>query len=131
MLHHVREGDIMLKKSNKNNKIGNIISSLFIGLFLVLSSCSGNGKIEIKEVEKNVSYSIELTSYNASDKFEMSLTNGHEIKVETVKDKGTIGLSIIGKNGTKPYEGSDVLSGSFTVTISESDIYEIKSIRQN
>ncbi len=48
------------------------------------------------------------------------------LQIEVVHEAGKIALTVSGKNGSEPYTGNNLESGVFTVTVSETDQYEIR-----
>mgnify|MGYP007102228455 FL=1 len=56
---------------------------------------------------------------------------GDVLQVEVVREDGEIDLVITGKNGAEPYTGNDLESIEFTVTVSETDKYEVRITGKN
>jgi hypothetical protein len=65
------------------------------------------------------------------NKCELSLNKGDVLQIEVVHEDGKIALTVSGKNGSEPYTGNNLKSGVFTVTVSETDKYDIRITGKN
>lgn len=48
------------------------------------------------------------------------------LQIEVFREDGEIAFMVSGKNGSEPYAGNNLKSGLFTVTVSETDKYDIR-----
>lgn len=104
-----------------------IIFLLVIAIVITISGCTASkGSIVILENPNGKGFTIDFKEWSSSNKCELSLNKGDVVQFEVVREDGEIALTVRGKNGSEPYTGNDVRSGIFTVTVSESDKYEIR-----
>ncbi|MEJ1730840.1 hypothetical protein SMA90_31415, partial [Escherichia coli] len=66
---------------------------------------------------------MDFNNYNTENKCELPLTEGDVLQVEVEHEGGKIVFEVSGRNGSEPYEGNGLVSGIFTITISETDDY--------
>ncbi|MDI9494982.1 MAG: hypothetical protein QM227_01795 [Bacillota bacterium] len=105
---------------------------LFIAVLIALSACTATkGSILILENPDGKGFTMTFKDWTSQNKCELSLDKGDELEVQTIREGGVIGLSIMGKKGSEPYVGSDLKSGRFTVTVSERDEYVIQITGKN
>jgi len=71
---------------------------------------------------------MEFKEWSSKDKYTIYLNKGDVLKFEVIHEDGEIGLTVIGQKGSEPYTGNNLMSGIFTVTVSESDNYDIQII---
>lgn len=102
-----------------------ILSGVLTLLFIfALSACTaGKGSIVILEDGRGTGFTMELEKFNAENKCELSLAAGAEVQVKVEREGGKIAFTVSGKNGSEPYAGNDLESGTFTITVSETDEY--------
>jgi len=101
--------------------------SLFIAIIIGISSCSTpKGSIVILESYDGKGASMEFKEWSSKDKYTIYLNKGDVLKFEVIHEDGEIGLTVIGQKGSEPYTGNNLMSGIFTVTVSESDNYDIQ-----
>ena len=99
---------------------------LFIAILIVISGFTATkGSIVILENPNGQEITMDFKEWSANEKCELSLNKGERVQVEVVCEAGAIALEISGKNGSKPYEGNNLQSSVFTVTVSETDKYDI------
>ena len=60
---------------------------------------------------------------NSSLSEEYSLSAGDDITITLVRNEGQFDIGVEGKNGTRVYAGTDLDTGSFTVTVPEDGVY--------
>lgn len=100
---------------------------LFIAILIAISACTDQkGSIVILEKPNGTGFTMDFIDWSSKNKCELSLNEGDEVQIETIRENGEIALKVIGKNGSEPYTGKNLESGIFTVTVSETDIYEIR-----
>lgn len=110
-------------------KSGRIKAAILLGVLTVLfitalSGCAlTGGSIVILEDGHGRSFSATLKNYSQNNKCKLSLAEGDEVLVEVDSESGRIFLTVSGRNGSRPYTGNDLVSGKFTVTVSETDEY--------
>jgi len=119
---------------NKNTRIKRIRNMhpivflpLFITIIIVISACSApKGSIVILENPNGTGFTMDFKEWSSKNKCELSLNKGDVLQIEVVHENGKIALTVKGKKGSEPYTGNDLESGLFTVTVSETDKYEIR-----
>lgn len=93
-------------------------------LCLAISACtSAEGSIVILEDGRGMGFTMDLKDFNSRNKCELSLTEGDVVQVEVEREGGEFSLKLSGRKGNEPYAGKGLESGSFTVTVSETDDY--------
>jgi hypothetical protein len=115
-----------LNTGKGSEKMNIIILLRVLSLLLVfsLSACStSKGGIVILEDGRGTGFTMDIKDYNSNNKCELSLAAGDEVQVKVEHESGKIAFSVNGKNGSEPYTGNDMKSGTFTVTVSETDDY--------
>jgi len=101
--------------------------SLFTVVFMALSGCSATkGSIVILENQKGTEFTIDFKEWSSKEKCTVYLNNGDVMQFEVTHEEGEIALMVSGQKGSEPYTGNNLKSGIFTVTVSESDNYDIK-----
>ena len=89
-----------------------------------LSACAApTGSIVILEDGRGTGFTMEMKEFSSKNKCELYLAEGDEVQVKVEHEGGKIAFSVSGKNGSEPYTGNDLKSGTFTVTVSETDDY--------
>ncbi|HRR89413.1 MAG TPA: hypothetical protein P5161_01350 [Eubacteriales bacterium] len=114
-----------------NGRIGSIQKIIFLSLLIViliaLSACSvPKGSIIILENPNGTGFTMDFKEWSSKDKCEISLNEGDVLQIEVFREGGKIALTVSGKNGSEPYTGNDLQSRKFTVTVHETDRYEIQ-----
>lgn len=100
-------------------------AGIILAAILLLSACAApKGGIVILENPQTKGFTMEFRKYNEKDKCKLSLAEGDELLVEVTRDSGKIALAVSGRNGSEPYTGNDLRTGTFTVTVHETDEYE-------
>ncbi len=117
------------KQNGKIKSIQNTRSILLLPLVLILMAISAcaviKGIIIINENPNGTGFTIDLKEWSSKSKCQMSLNKGDELQIEVIREKGEIALQIKGNKGSEPYTGNNLKSGIFTVTVSETDNYDI------
>jgi len=100
---------------------------LIIAVIMAISGCTApKGSIVILENPNGKGFTMDFKNWSSNQKCELSLNKGDMLQIEVVREDGRIDLTVSGKNGSEPYTGKDIRSGLFTVTVSESDKYDIR-----
>lgn len=103
-----------------------VLSALTAAVILMFSACTATtGSIIILEGMFGAQFDISFMQWSDEDKCEMSLEKGDKLQIEITRESGELDLSIIGKNGSEAYTGSNPDLNTFTVTVSETDEYVI------
>jgi len=109
-----------------------IFLSLVFGIIITLSACSASkGSIVILENPNGTGFTMDFKEWSSKNKCELSLNKGDVLQIEVVREDGEIDLMISGKNGSEPYAGNNLKSIVFTVTVPETDKYDIRIIGKN
>ena len=104
-----------------------IILPMVVAVVLAFTACSATkGSIVINEKPFGAQFDITFNEWSGQNKCQMSLNKGDEIQVEIIRESGEVSLAIRGKNGSEPYMGNQFDSGTFTVTVPETDGYVIQ-----
>lgn len=69
---------------------------------------------------------MDFKEWSSNSKCKLSLKKGDVLQIEVFREHGEIALVVKGKNGSEPYTGNNLKPGLFTVTVSETDRYEIR-----
>ena len=97
---------------------------MVIAVVLACTACTATkGSIVINEKPFGAKFFISLNDWSAQNKCEMSLGEGDEIQVKISREFGKISLTIRGKNGSEPYTGNDLNTGTFTIKVPEESEY--------
>lgn len=104
-----------------------IFLPLVIAIIIGISACTpSKGSIVILENPNGTGFKMDFKEWSSKNKCELSLNKGDVLQIEVVREDGDIALRVSGKNGSEPYEGNDLESGVFTVTVSETDKYDVR-----
>ena len=121
-----------------NARKGRIQSVRLIALPLVIALIStisaftsSKGSIIILENPKGTGFTMDFKEWSSKGKCGLSLKKGDVLQFEVARENGEIALSVCGKNGSEPYTGNNLQSGMFTVTVSETDKYDIRITGKN
>jgi|CZCB01.1.fsa_nt_gi hypothetical protein len=115
------------RKELKKMNIVVLAGVLNLLLILAFSACAASeGSIVIVEDGHGSGFSMKFKDFNSENKYELSLNGGDVIQVEVEREGGGIAFSVSGSKGGEPYKGNDMLSGTFTVTVHETDNYSFK-----
>ncbi|NLY43305.1 MAG: hypothetical protein GX066_04920 [Clostridiaceae bacterium] len=99
---------------------------LFITIIIVISAyTTSKGSIVILENPNGKGFTMDFKEWSSKDKCELSLNKGDMLQFKIDREDGEIALAVCGKNGQEPYAGKNLESGIFTVTVSETDKYDI------
>jgi len=100
---------------------------VFISIIIVFSNCTrSNGSIEVLDNPDGKGFTVDLGNWTSGRTCEISLNKGDTLLVDIDRETGSIALEISGRNGSEPYTGNNLKSGRFTVTVSETDMYDIR-----
>lgn len=105
---------------------------LFIAVITAIPGCSATkGSIVILENPSETGFTMNFREWNSENKCELFLNKGDVLQIEVVREDGEIALIISGKNGSEPYTGNNLESIVFTVTIPETDKYDVRITGKN
>lgn len=105
---------------------------LALAALLVLPACkAAGGSVTIKELPHGTGCEFEFSQWSERGKYELPSSRGEILQIEILCDDGDISLSISGKNGSELYTGNHLSTGTFTVTISETDEYIVRIAGKN
>ena len=100
---------------------------LFIAIIISISACSAaKGCIVILEKPNGTGFTMDFKEWSSKNKCELSLNKGDVLQIEVVHEGGRIALTVSGEKGSEPYTGNSLKTGVFTVTVPETDKYEIR-----
>ncbi len=109
-----------------------IFLPLVFAIIIVLTACSASkGSIVILENPNGTGFTMDFKEWSSKNKCELFLKKGDVLQIEVAREDGEIALAVCGKNGSEPYTGNNLQSGLFTVTVSETDKYDIRIIGKN
>ncbi|NMB21421.1 MAG: hypothetical protein GX979_11190 [Firmicutes bacterium] len=105
--------------------LSRILSFMIItAMILVLAACvAPKGSIVILEESQQTGFSMEFSEWSSQGTCALPLKKDDTVQIDVTKTAGTIALTMSGRGSSEPYTGSNVQSGLFTVTVSESDEY--------
>ena len=108
-----------------------LITLLLSMIILIgLTGCSKNSEITLGSFERNTSTKMTMSHqwFSGSKEREITVEAGEtlEVLVDIKTESGTLDAYIINEDGEYNYEGHDVQTDSFTVTLSEEGTYTIR-----
>jgi hypothetical protein len=103
-----------------------IFLPLAIAIITSVTACTAGGSIVILGSPDRTACTMDFREWSSKNKCELSLSKGDVLQIEVVREDGEIDLAVSGKNGSEPYTGNDLESCAFTVTISETDKYDVR-----
>lgn len=99
---------------------------LLLALMISLSACRA-GYVAILDSPNGRGVVIDYKEWSEKNKCELSMSKNEVLQITVDREGGKIALNIRGKDGgSEPYTGNDLQSGTFTVTVSETDHYVIQ-----
>lgn len=104
---------------------------LTAAILALLACCAPKGSIVILEDPSGTGAIMDFSGWSSKSKCELSLDKGDVLQVEVNCKDGEIALDISGRKGSEPYTGKKLKSTTFTVTVSETDIYVIRITGKN
>ena len=105
---------------------------LFIAVITAIPGCSATkGSIVILENPNGMGFTMDFKEWSSENKCELSLNKGDVLQIEVVRENGEIALMVSGKNGSEPYAGNNLKSIVFTVTVPETDKYDVRITGKN
>lgn len=105
---------------------------MMAAIVVAITACAApKGSIVILEETDGSGFTMEFSQWSSKDSCKLSLKDGDVLKIEVDRQDGKIGLEVTGRNGLEPYAGSDVETGMFTVTVSDTDEYDIQITGKN
>ena len=69
---------------------------------------------------------MDFKEWSSKNKCTLSLNEGDVLQIEITHEEGDITLMISGNNGSEPYTGNTQKSVNFTVTVAETDDYDVR-----
>ncbi len=99
---------------------------LLIIILAISAGTASKGSIVILENPKGNGFMADFREWSSSNKCDLALNKGDTLQIEIVREDGEIALVVNGKKGSKPYTGNNLKSIVFTVTVPETDQYEIR-----
>ncbi|NLK96534.1 MAG: hypothetical protein GX272_00425 [Epulopiscium sp.] len=103
-----------------------ILLPLVLGIIIAASACSATEGSDVIPGDQNeTGFTMGFKEWSSEYKCELSLNKGDVLQIEVACEDGDIALTISGKNGSEPYTGNNLESFVFTVTVSETDIYDV------
>lgn len=100
---------------------------VLIAVIIVISSCTASkGNILILEDGHGTGFTMDFNKYSLENKCKLLLDKGDVLQIEVEKEDGAVSFTVRGKNGSEPYEGNELQTGMFTVTVTETDEYEFR-----
>lgn len=105
---------------------------LVFAVVILFSCCTATkGGIVILDKPEGAGFDIELKAWSDQSKCSLPLDKEDTVRVAFTRESGEVSLGIRGKNGSEPYTGNFRDSIEFTVTVSDSDTYEIQLSGKN
>lgn len=105
---------------------------MMAAIVVAITACAApKGSIVILEETDGSGFTMEFSQWSSKDSCKLSLKDGDVLKIEVDRQDGKIGLEVTGRNGSEPYTGSAVETGVFTVTVSDTDEYDIQITGKN
>lgn len=106
-----------------------LLLSVLIVMVFGMGGCSRSCSFELASIEHNTSGRMDASYALLSGTKEKDFNVGDEtitINVDIVTKKGSINVYIINEDGEYSYEGHDLPTSDFTVTLQDSGKYTIK-----
>ncbi len=105
---------------------------LFIAILIAIQAYSApKDSIIILENPNGTGFTMDFKEWSSKNKCELYLKKGDTLQIVAVSESGEYTLLILGENGSEPYAGNINRSMVFTVTVSETDKYEIRITGKN
>lgn len=99
---------------------------LVLGLLIIASGCSARGSADLHKNTQADSVSGTLAKWNGGQNLELQWQAGDVIRVNILCPSGEVALTIRGSKGSEPYTGKGLSKTEFTVTVAQTDTYEIQ-----
>ena len=115
------------------NKILILITCVLI--FAVLSGCTTGSYLTVGSIQKNTSSSMSMSYYkfdgHKSTKIHVKEGEVIEVNVDIVTTKGKIDLSIVDEKEQSVYQGTDIPTSTFIVSLDKAGDYELTVNAEN
>ncbi len=98
-------------------------SLIVISVVLLLNGCTETVDFDGSEVANENQFILDFDALNVIKKHEMSLFAGDIVDVKIVKESGTLDIEVKSSDNQIIYQGDDVSSSEFSLTINALDIY--------
>jgi hypothetical protein len=108
--------------SAKNTTLALILTLLFLA-----AGCTSGSYVTVKSFENNTadSMSMRYEKFSGTKSKTISLDEPATVCVNIVSDTGSLGLTITDKDGRSYYEGNELPSSSFSVSLDTPGKYKI------
>lgn len=97
---------------------------------LLLAACTSGSYSALMAVENNTFTSMQMRyeQFNGYKAKSLKLNEGEtcEVTVDIVSDEGSLGLSITDQDGVSYYEGTDLPTSNFSVSLDKAGDYTIR-----
>lgn len=103
-----------------------ILLPLAIVIIAIAVYFAPKGRILILENPNGIGFTMDFKEWSSKNKCTLALNKGDVLQIEVLRKDGEIALVVVGRNGSEPYTGKNLRSGLFTVTVSETDEYDIR-----
>ena len=108
---------------------------LALGLLLTAAGCSSDSTVFIGSIENStaVSWANNYVGFSGHASRTITVREGSpvEVFVDITTEAGTLGVTILGKDGTSCYEGNALETASFSVTLEKPGDYDITVTAKN
>lgn len=103
------------------------LTVLVLACIMLFSSCSSQVTIMSKENKTSTAWNMSYAKFTGSKSHTIKLKEGQKVEfiVDIVSDAGQLDFSIIDKEGTSHYTGTDLPTSNFTVSADQSGKYEM------
>ena len=103
---------------------------LIISLIISFTGCVNGSEFTIGSIENNTlsSMSMKYLKFSGNKNTRITVKEGeiYEVSVDINTEEGKIDLFITGENDSKAYEGHDLQTSSFTITLDEPGTYKLR-----
>jgi len=99
---------------------------VFIAIIIVISACSKKkGTFTLLEDPNDAGFIMDFKEWSQKNSCKLLLNEGDTLQIEVDREDGEIALKVSSRKGNEPYTGKKLESGLFTVTVAETDNYDI------
>lgn len=99
------------------------LCSLLIVLLLSMASCSIGSQFDGSRTGNDSRFIMDYKTLNTSDSQSLVLSEGDVLVFDIVSESGKTGIIVQKENDEAIYQGNDVPTSSFEVTVPETGIY--------
>lgn len=97
-------------------------SLILISLVLLINGCTETVDFDGSEIANQNQFILDFDALNVIKKHEMSLFAGDIVDVKIVKESGRLDVEVKSSDNQVIYQGNDVSSCEFSLTINDLDI---------